>query len=227
MNRQTYDLLERHMLSCMDPGDYSHDPEHIYRVLNTALDIASHEENVDSDVLICACLLHDIGRRAQADNPALCHAQVGADMAREFLTGAGFGEAFSDRVADCIRAHRYRSGASFGSIEAKILYDADKLEAAGALGVARTLLYGGKYGEPLYTRNADGSICDGTGDCPDSFMHEYQYKLRKIYGRFNTARAAEIAEARRHTAERFYTDLLDEVRSFDESGKFLLDKALD
>ena len=226
MTRQTYELPEGYMLSCMDPDDCAHGPEHVYRVLHAALDIAAHEEGVDADVLICACLLHDVGRQAQAADPSVCHAQVGADMAQEFLTGAGFATAFASHVADCIRAHRYRGEASFGSIEAKILYDADKLDTAGAMGVARTLLYGGKFIEPLYTRNADGSICDGAGDCPDSFMHEYQYKLKKIYGRFNTARAAEIAEARRQTAERFYSELLDEVRSFDESGRAFLNKVL-
>ena len=60
MKQETYDLLEQWMYQCM--LDSAHDREHVYRVLYTALDIAREEENVDMDVLIAACLLHDIGR---------------------------------------------------------------------------------------------------------------------------------------------------------------------
>lgn len=58
MKTENFSLFENYMISCM--GDSAHDKEHIYRVLYNALDIASKEENVDYDVLICACLLHDI-----------------------------------------------------------------------------------------------------------------------------------------------------------------------
>ena len=54
LDLETYKLFERYMLSCMD--DSAHDKEHVYRVLYVALDIASHEEDVNYDVLICACL---------------------------------------------------------------------------------------------------------------------------------------------------------------------------
>ena len=78
MKQDTYSLLENYMLSCM--GDSAHDKEHVYRVLYMALEIAKTEKNVDYDVLVCACLLHDIGRKEQFENPRLCHAQVGADI---------------------------------------------------------------------------------------------------------------------------------------------------
>ena len=71
MTKETYDLLESYMLSCME--DSAHDKEHIYRVLYTALDIAGTEEEVDRDVLICACLLHDIGRREQFETVSYTH----------------------------------------------------------------------------------------------------------------------------------------------------------
>jgi uncharacterized protein len=83
LNLQTYKLFENYMLSCMD--DSAHDKDHIYRVLYVALDIASHEADVNYDVLICACLLHDIGRREQYENPQLCHAHVGAEKAYNFF----------------------------------------------------------------------------------------------------------------------------------------------
>ncbi|MDE5993159.1 MAG: HD domain-containing protein, partial [Oscillospiraceae bacterium] len=69
MLENTYRLIEDHMLLCMN--DSSHDRDHVYRVLYTALDIACTENDVDFDVLISACLLHDIGRREQFENPDL------------------------------------------------------------------------------------------------------------------------------------------------------------
>lgn len=106
MTDNTYALLEQYMLSCMT--DSAHDKEHIYRVLYTALDIAGTEQDVDYDVLICACLLHDIGRQEQFEDPSLNHAEVGADKAFAFLSKHGFSEDFTHRVCDCIRSHRYR-----------------------------------------------------------------------------------------------------------------------
>lgn len=63
MKKETYDLLEQYMLSCME--DAAHDKEHIYRVLYNALEIASAENKTDYNILIAACLLHDIGRKEQ------------------------------------------------------------------------------------------------------------------------------------------------------------------
>ena len=144
MDRETYCLLENYMLSCME--DSAHDKEHIYRVLYHGLEIAKTENHVDYDVLITACLLHDIGRREQFENPALCHAIVGGQKAYNFLTEHGFEEDFANRVKHCIETHRYRQNQrpeSPESPEAKILFDADKLDATGAMGIARTLIYKG------------------------------------------------------------------------------------
>lgn len=217
MNRETYRLLENYMLSCVE--DAAHDSEHIYRVLDAALDIASHEENVDYDILITACLLHDVARGEQARNPSLSHAIVGADKAAAFLREHGFDEAFIAAVADCIRAHSYRNQAGAGSIEAKILFDADKVDVAGAIGIARTLMYGVVFDEPLYSRLPDGSIDDGTGDSKHSFLHEYMFKLRNVAGKLNTARGRELAESRQASAKAFYDSLQSEITSLDRFGK--------
>ena len=142
-----YKKMESYMLSCMQ--DSAHDSQHIYRVLYTALDIASHEEGVDFDVLIAACLLHDIGRQEEFRDPALCHAAVGAAKAYAFLTAEGwFPAAFAQWVAGCIRAHRFRSGSPPARIEEKILFDADKLDVTGCTGIARSLLYIGQVAPP-------------------------------------------------------------------------------
>lgn len=155
------------MLSCMN--DSAHDKEHIYRVLYTALDIAAYEQDVDYEILITACLLHDIGRGEQFENPALCHAAVGGDKAFAFLMDCGWTQERARLVKEAIAAHRYRSKNPPVSVEAKILFDADKLDVTGAIGIARTLLYAGETGCPLYTMNSDGSVNDGSGDGEDCF----------------------------------------------------------
>ena len=96
MTEKNYQLLEHCMHRCM--SDSAHDKEHVYRVLYNALQIAREEEGVNYDVLIAACLLHDIGRKAQFADPSVCHAQAGAQMAWAFLRENGFSAEFADRV---------------------------------------------------------------------------------------------------------------------------------
>ena len=211
MKQAVFQQLEAYMQSCMQ--DSAHDKEHVYRVLYTALDLAFHEDNVDLDVLLAACLLHDIGRQAQYDDPTVCHAACGAEMARQYLSDQGFSSAFADHVAACIRTHRFRKADQPATIEAKILFDADKLDAVGAMGVARTLQYNGKMDEPLYSLDDTGTVSDGSRDQQSSFLQEYHFKLRKLYGKFYTARGAALALERQPAAEAFYERLLQESRA--------------
>lgn len=83
MKKFEFKLIENYMLDCMKY--MSHDKDHIYRVLFIAIDIASHEENVDTDILIAACILHDIGRSEQFSDEKENHAKVGAKKAYELL----------------------------------------------------------------------------------------------------------------------------------------------
>ncbi len=224
MTKEIYKKLENYMLDCMK--DSAHDKEHVYRVLYSALDIASKEKEVDYDVLISACLLHDIARQEQNKNPKLCHAEVGAEKAYKFLIENNFEKAFAKKVKHCIIAHRFRKNNVPESTEAKILFDADKIDAAGTLGIARTLVYQGAMCEPLYSLTSDGRVSDGTDDKTPSFFQEYKYKLEKIYSRFYTERGKEIAEERRKTAESFYNDMLREVTSSYDNGIDLLGKII-
>lgn len=216
MTRETYSLLENYMLSCMD--DSAHDCEHVYRVLYHALEIAKTITDVDYDVLIAACLLHDIGRKEQFEDPALCHAAVGSEKAFAFLTAQGFDAEYAARVRDCIKTHRYRENNLPESPEAKILFDADKLDVTGAMGIARTLIYKGIVAEPLYSLLPDGSVSDGSQDAAPSFFQEYKYKLEHIYDHFYTEKAASLAEERRQAAVDFYHSLYREAASSYHAG---------
>lgn len=208
------------MLSCME--DSAHDKEHIYRVLNYAMEIAKAEENVDYDVLIAACLLHDIGRKEQFENPSVCHAAVGGEKAYGFLLEQGFSEEFAEFVKNCITTHRYRKNNLPQSIEAKILFDADKLDVTGAMGIARTLLYHGEVGERLYAVLPDGRVSDGTNDLEETFFKEYKRKLENLYTKFFTKRGAELAAGREKAAKEFYNYLFSEVRESHTYGQDVL-----
>ncbi len=225
MNKAGFAQIETYMLDCM--RDSAHDREHVYRVLYFAMDIAGHEENVNKDVLIAACLLHDIGREEQYRNPELGHERVGSQKAYRFLTGIGWRRETAEHVSACIASHRYRGSNPPGSIEAKIVFDADKLDAAGTLGIARTLLYQGIVSEPLYTLNAQGEIADGALERQPSFFQEYKYKLERIYDRFYTQRGKQLAEEKKHAAAAFYDSMLKEVRACYANGKRALEDALE
>ena len=216
---------EAYMQTCLK-DDMAHDPQHMYRVLKIAMDIADHEPSVDKERLIIACLLHDIGRSAQLKDPALCDAEVGSEMAYGYLTENAYDRAFAESVRLCILTHRFRKSRPPQSIEAKILFDADKLDAAGAVGIARTLVYKGTVGEPLYSVLPDGSVSDGAMDEVPSFFQEYKRKLEKLYSGFYTERGAQLAAERKQAAEQFYLNLYSEVSTLRDSGKIRLDKIL-
>ncbi|MBP7402274.1 MAG: HD domain-containing protein [Clostridia bacterium] len=224
MDRNMFRAIENHMIKCMD--DSAHDREHVYRVLYNALEIAKDESDVDRDILVIACLLHDIGRKEQFENPGLCHARVGAEKAYRFLLEIGFSEIDAGKVKRCIQTHRYRKNDPPASIEARILYDADKLDVTGALGIARTLLYKGIVSEPLYTVTSDGTVSTGEHDTEPSFLQEYKYKLENIYDKFRTSRGREIAGQRREAAVSFYRNIVREVTESYTAGHAELDRFL-
>lgn len=227
MTQETYDLLEHYMLTCM--GDSAHDTEHVRRVLYLALEIAETEPEADLDVLIAACLLHDIGREEQFRDPTLCHARVGAEKAYQYLTAHGFPADFAAHVRDCVRTHRFRSNDPPVTIEAKILFDADKLDVTGAIGIARTIFYAAHVGQPLYSLLPDGSVSDGTAEeAPGchSVLREYKVKLENIYDCLLTKKGAEIARQRQTAAVSIYKNLLKEAQAPNQTGRAALRKRL-
>lgn len=220
MKKATFKKIEQYMLQ--NCGDSVHDKEHIYRVLYNALDIASCENNVDIDILITACLLHDIGRPAQLKDGSIDHAEYGSKMAFDWLIENDFNEDFSSKVAECILCHRYRGNNIPKTIEAKILYDADKLDAAGLIGIARTLMYKGVINEPIYTTK-ERTVQNGADKTNESFFTEYIHKLCKVYDKMTTIRGKEIAIKRKAEAESFYNNLYGYLDELYVKGNSIID----
>lgn len=106
MTRDTFEVIRNHMLDMMK--DCAHDYLHIYRVLYQALAISKNYE-VDKDVLIASCLLHDIGRTVEFQNSKLCHAIEGGVLAYDFMKKLGWQESQYLHIKECITTHRFRS----------------------------------------------------------------------------------------------------------------------
>ena len=114
----------------------AHDMEHVNRVYRTCLKIAKGEDDVNLDVLKAAALLHDIARvkEDKDDSGNIDHAQLGAEMAVDILRELRFDEDDVIQIKHCIAAHRFRTMMEPSSKEARILFDADKLDVLGAIG---------------------------------------------------------------------------------------------
>lgn len=219
MDRKTFRILENYMLDMMK--DAAHDSLHIYRVLRQALQIAKGYNEVNRDILIASCLLHDIGRMKQFQNPQLCHAVEGGKMAYTFMQELGWKEEDCRHIQECITTHRFRTDNQPKTLEAKILFDSDKLDVTGALGIARTLIYKGQVGEPLYAVDEENNIYKGKNFCePESFLKEYHFKLIPLYENFYTEEAYEIARTRKAMTMMFYDELLNEI-SIDDLRELL------
>lgn len=222
MTKENYNRIEKYMLECC--GESVHDSEHIYRVLYNALDIAQTESNVNLDILITACLLHDIARVDELDNKEIDHAIYGSEKAYIWLTQNGFDEMFSKSVCECIKTHRYRGNNIPQSIEAKILFDADKIDAAGFMGIARTLMYKGLKGQPLYTTE-NGIVQDGSSN-RKSFFGEYVFKLSKVYDRLFTDRAKKITNNMKTDAQYFYETMFTNINNSYLNGQRAIENIL-
>ena len=193
-------------------GDVIHDSLHIDRVLCHALTIAHNLNEIDNEVLIVSCWLHDIGRKQMESNSQLCHAAKGSEIAYIFLKQIGLSECFCIHVRDCMATHRFRTNNIPTTLEAKILYDADKLDAIGALGIARSMIHIGRFGHPIYTIDNENKVEVGVSmEKTKTFFYEYQYKLSNIFDSLYTDKAKELAIKRKMIMEEFYNALLAEI----------------
>ncbi len=193
-------------------ADGIHDFDHILRVLALAERIA-RAEGADWVIVRPATLLHDWAR-GYADAHGLDHAQVGADWAAKWLAARSYPPAQIAAITHAIAAHRFRSQTPPQTPEAKVLFDADKLDAIGAVGVARAFAYGGARGQRLWAdpdtvdRERWAQSGDGADHTP---VHEFVVKLSRIKDRLYTAEGRRIAADRHQFMEMFYRRMALEV----------------
>lgn len=202
----------------------AHNLEHIMRVYNLALLLAKGEKEVDLDILKSAVLLHDIARaKEDKDNTGKTdHAVEGAKMAVSILRKLHYPQDRIKRIEHCILAHRFRSGNEPTSIEAKILFDADKLDVIGAIGLARSYMIAGEYGEKIFsTVSIDKYIKENlvggkqNGRIKVISKHapniEMETKFRHVPKKLYTMIGKKIAQQRMMYMETFFKELENEI----------------
>jgi uncharacterized protein len=181
----------------------SHDWDHTERVLRLCLRIGK-KEKADLDVLRLAALLHDIGRGEEdRSSGRVCHGRAGAALAGELLRRRGLDPGLVKEVVHCIRTHRFRKRAAPKTLEAKVLFDADKLDSIGAVGIGRAFLFAGEVGARLHFKDIDVRRTKPyTRD--DTAYREFLVKLGRVRGRIFTREGKRIAAERHRFMVEFF-----------------------
>ncbi|MEW6184722.1 MAG: HD domain-containing protein [Thermodesulfobacteriota bacterium] len=207
----TWDEIKGIVQREMETSSASHGWDHVKRVYELCHKIGKREQ-ADLTVLGLAALLHDIGRKEeQASKGKICHARVGATKAEKILVGLGVPKQVQKEVLACIRSHRFRGKEAPNSLEAKILFDADKLDSIGAVGVGRAFLFAGEVGARLHNSHKDLSQTVSYSR-EDTAYREFQVKLIKVKDRMLTDSGRKMAEGRHRFMVRFFGRLDGEVR---------------
>jgi uncharacterized protein len=193
--------------------DPVHGFDHILRVFHMAEYIAK-AEGADLEIVRAAALLHDASGAETGGEKRSEHQHHSAEFAKEILEAEGWPPERIVAVQHCIRAHRFRGDEAPHSLEAKTLFDADKLDVIGAFGVARTLAYDVVMHWPFHAEVSDQFRRTGKkleGETHSSY-HEFLFKLGKIKDRLHTKTARRIAESRQKFLNEFFEQLDGEAR---------------
>lgn len=192
-----------------------HDWWHIHRVFVNAQKIAEKETDLDNEVVLLAALLHDIADSKFHDG----NEEIGPAMARRFLLSEGFDVQRTNHVVSIIENISFKGGKTertFHSKELDVVQDADRLDAIGAIGIARTFNYGGFKGNEIYNPNILPNLEltkeeYKTGGQP-SLNHFYE-KLLLLKDLMNTKTGEEMAEERHAFMEVYLTQFYKEVNA--------------
>lgn len=197
----------------LEDGPGCHDYAHTRRVLRNTVLIAEKEKPADLRAALFGALLHDIARPEElASGGKLCHAALGAGKAERILRAAGFtDEAFIRHVSEIVRTHRYRGSAVPATPEARIVFDADKLDSLGAFGVARAFHFAGRIGAKIHNTE-EAALGSESYSREDSAYREYLVKLRHLPDRMLTETGRELARERAAFMKRFFDELNAEAQ---------------
>lgn len=196
-----------------DGHDPVHGFDHVLRVLQLAEWLA-REVGADLEIVRAAALLHDASGAHPGEGGRGRHEETSAEFARAVLTAEGWPADRIEAVVRCIRAHRYRGDAIPESLEAQVLFDADKLDVMGAFGVARTIGYAIQAGEPMFAEPSASFLEHGKAEPaePHSAYHEFLFKLKRVKNHLRTEPARRLGERRHQVLTEFFEQLAAEAR---------------
>ena len=192
-------------------AESAHDFDHVLRVLACAEHLA-RAEGATLSIVRAAALLHDIAR-ADEDTTGGDHALMAAERAEAILLERGVAAGDARTVAHAIAAHRFRSSTPPQTIEAKVLFDADKLDSIGAVGVARAYQVSGALNQRLWSEVLpDAMATRNQRNSDHSAYAEFVVKLSKVRERLYTDTARKIAEERHAFMTDFFARLELEIK---------------
>jgi len=194
--------------------DAVHGFDHIERVYRLCENIGPLE-GTDMKILLAAALLHDARGSHPSEGNRNDHHLRSAEFAEIILLKEGWALSKICAVQHCIRAHRFREDQQPQTIEAKVLFDADKLDVIGAIGVTRALAFAFQVKQPAFADPSKVFMESGKKEAgePHSAYHEYVFKLKNISGVLLTETAKKIAERRQIYLNGFFEELADEMKN--------------
>ncbi|MCV0372093.1 MAG: HD domain-containing protein [Nitrosarchaeum sp.] len=190
-------------------NDSAHDFNHIMRVYKNAQKLCK-KEKANEKLVLSSVLLHDIISYPKSDKRCKISSVESAEEAKKILKAFDFTDKEIQIVSDAIRDHSFSRGKIPKTLEGKILQDADRLDAIGAIGIARVFAVGGSEGRPFY--NSDDPFCTSRppNDKAWTLDHFYQ-KLLKLESLMNTESAKIEAKRRTKILKKFLMDLQHEL----------------
>ena len=204
------DTAERMACKFFQGARGSHHWDHTIRVRRLCERIGA-AEGADMDVLLVSAYLHDIARSHQDEsNGAVCHAEKGAQLATSIVDKLPLTTGQKDNILHCIRSHRFRGSHKPQTPEARVLFDADKLDAIGAVGVARAFLFAGEVGARLHSDNPNIEATRPYS-ADDTGYREFKVKLSKIKNRILTREGRKLAVDRHTVMEVFFNRFIEEI----------------
>lgn len=192
-----------------DGDDGSHDLAHLHRVWKNALKIQS-EEGGDIEILAAAVLLHDCVSVEKNSPQRPFASRLAAQRASEILTEQGWDQSRVAQVAHAIEAHSFSANIPPQTLEAKILQDADRLDAIGMLGAARCFYTAGRMKSKMYNSDDPHGENRSLDDSKYAIDH-FQLKLFKLGDRFQTVAGSKLAAIRQERLRVFLEQFLDEI----------------
>jgi uncharacterized protein len=191
-------------------ADPAHDFSHILRVYENARQIGE-KEGADMQVLFLSALLHDAGQGPKSAEKSQLNADVDSlKTAEEFLIAEGIPEDVREKILYAVDVHRFSKGIKPETLEARILQDADRLDALGAIGIARVFLTGGSLNRELY--NSDDPFCKNREPDDKRWNLDHFYsKLLKLESGMHTETARAMAGERSAVMRRYLSDLQKEI----------------
>jgi uncharacterized protein len=198
------------------PQNYDpvHGFDHVLRVYHMAEKIAL-SEGADLEIVRAAALLHDAEGHGAGDR-RLDHQHAASEFAGQVLAAEGWPEKRVEAVQHCIRAHRFRDNREQPeTIEAKVLFDADKLDAIGAVGVVRAIAYAVLAEQSIFTPPSEQFLACGEKESGEAHTpyHEFLFKLSKLKDRLYTSSGKELAVERHRVLKAFFEQLQRELKA--------------